>query len=235
MTASAGSKRTAGPHDPGHMLIHVGRTLWDNVPASGAASLLVLIAASPALVVGIGLSWVIGWPLLMLCTGAVWAGIVAACARLLDGDACTLPAILGLVRQHARSGIRISIVPAIVGPILLGSLHLIDQNPDAGWIMLPLFLDLGVAIVVGTSLVTIYTLAIERRASGTELWLASAIVTISRPVPVLGTLTLFGVAAWMAVTVGPIALIAVAPLAMLCVAVTREAWSDPPAGGALHD
>ncbi len=230
MDASTESKRAAGRHDSDHMVIHVGRTLWDNVPAACAASLLMLIAASPALFLAIGLSWVIGWPLLILGTGPVWAGIVAASGRLLDGDACTLPTMLGLIRQHAGSGIRISIVPAIVGLILLGSLEMLDQNPHAGWIMLPLFLDLGVAIVVSTSLVTIYALATERRATGAELWLASAIVTVSRPIPVLGTLTLFGLVAWVAAMVGPVALIAVAPLAMLCVAVTREARPDPPTG-----
>lgn len=234
MDASAPSKRATASHGSDHMLIHVGRTLWDNVPAWCLASVLMLIAAAPALFLATGISWVIGWPVLLLCAGPVWAGIVATGARLLDGDACTLPTMLGLIRQHAWTGIRISMVPAIVGTILLGSFHLMGQNPDAGWIVIPLFLDLGVAIVVGTSLVTIHTLAIERRLHGAELWLGSAIVTISRPVPVLGTLTLVGLVTWVAAMVGPITLIAVAPLAMLCVAVTRDARPEPPAGVVRH-
>lgn len=234
MDASTKSGHANGLHDTDHLIIQVGRMLWDNVPASCIASVLVLIVAAPALMVAVGISWVLGWPLLVLGTGSIWAGIVAANARLLDGDACPLPAMLGLIRLHGSTGFRIAIVPAVVGTILLGSLHLMNQNPDAGWIVIPMFLDIGVAIVVGTSLVTIYTVGIERHATGADLWLASAIVTIIRPVPVLGTLTLFGLVAWVTAMVGPIALIAVSPLAMLCVAVTREARPAPVAGVSHH-
>ncbi len=229
MGASVRPNRATGSDDSSRMLLHVGRTLWDNVPATFFASVLLLIAASPALLVATGGSWVIAWPLLLLCTGPVWAGIVAVSGRLLDGDAVTLPAMLELIRRRAWAGIRIGIVPAIVGMIQFGSLQLLDQNPHAGWIVIPLLLDLGVAIVVSTSLVSIFTLSVARGATGAELWLASAGVTISRPIPVLGTLSLFGLVAWVAAMAGPLALIAVAPLAVLCAAVTRDALPEPPA------
>lgn len=236
MDAPATSRpATGGSHDSDHLLLHVGRTLWDNLPASCAASVLMLIAAAPGLFLVTGISWLVGWPLLLLCTGSVWAGITAASGRLLDGDAVTLPAMLGLVRQHAWTGIRISVIPAIVGLILLGSLEMLDRNPHAGWIVIPLLLDLGVAIVVFTSLVTIFTLATSTPApTSADLWLASAAVTISRPIPVLGTLALVGLVLSLAAMIGPVALIALGPLAMLCVAVTRDARLESPAGADHH-
>lgn len=229
------STRAPASDDPSQILPHVGRTIWDNVPTSLLGSVLLLIAASPALLVATSGSWMIAWPLLLLCTAPVWTGIVVAGGRLLDGDTVTLPTLLALVRRHAWTGIRIGIVPAIVGMILFGSLHLLDRNLHAGWIVIPLLLDLGVAIVVGTSLVTIFTVSTDYAATGIELWLASAAVTISRPIPVLGTLALFGVVAWVAAMFGPVALIAVAPLGIVCAAVTRDALPAPPASVAHRE
>lgn len=227
MDTSMGSNHATGSDDSGPMLAHVGRTLWDNVPFSLFASVLLLIAAAPASLVATSISPVIAWPLLVLCTGPVWAGTMAASGRLLEGDAVTLPVLLTLIRRHAWAVIRISVVPAIVGIILLGSLQVIDRNPDATWIVIPLLLDLGVAVVVGIALVPIFTLVTGRGLTGTDAWLAAAGIAIARPVPVLGTLTLFGLATWAAVIFGPVAVLVLGPFALLCSAVTHEALPDP--------
>ncbi len=206
-----------------HLLPHVGRTIWDNGPQLLFGSVLLLFAAWPALLLATGTSWIAAWPVLMLCMGAVWAGIVAASGRLLDGDAITVRAMFELIRLNAVTGLRTSVVPAITGTILLGSARLLDRNPEASWLAIPLLLDLGVAIVVGTSLISVFTVATTSGLTGTDLWLASAGVTISRPVPVLGTVTLFGIVIGMTAAFGPTALLALAPLAVLCAAVTRDA------------
>ena len=52
-------------------------------------------------------------------------------------------------------------MPAVVGGILLGSLQLLDRDPEARWLAVPLLLDAGVALVVATSLVSIFTLAVQ--------------------------------------------------------------------------
>jgi hypothetical protein len=208
------------------LLLHVGKTILDNVAVLLFGSLLLLAAAWPGLFLATGASWAIAWPLLVLCTGPVWAGIVAAADRLLDGNAVSVRGLLGLVRNQARAGLAIAVVPAVVGGILLGSLQLLDQTPDARWLAVPLLLDAGVALVVATSLVSIFTLAASRALAGIDLWLASAQVTIGRPVTVAGTVTLFGIVAWLALMVGPVALVLVGPLAVLGAAVTRDALPD---------
>lgn len=227
MNRSMTPERSREPNRSDRLLLHVGWTIWDNVSQLLFASMLLLIAAYPALFLATGTSWSLAWPVLMLSAGPVWAGVVAASGRLLDDDAISNRMLLDLIRVHAWQGLRISVVPTIAGTVMLGSLHLLDRNPDAVWLAFPLLLDLGVAIVVSTSLVTIFTLSGEHDATAADLWLASATMTISRPIPVLGTLTLFGLVAWMAAVFGPVALIAVAPLAVLCAAVVRDGLPDP--------
>ena len=209
------------------LLVHVGKTIWDNLPQLLFASVLLMLAAYPALFVATGALWQLAWPAFVLCAGPVWIGTIAASGRLLDGDALTIRALVSLIRRYARTGITISIVPALAGAALAGSYSLVDRNPEHGWLVAPLLLGVGFAIVLCVALVGIFTIATERGLSGTDLWLASVGVAISQPVPVLGTLTLFGVVIWVTAVFGPVVLVALAPLAVLCSAITRDAIQTP--------
>lgn len=218
---------------PDSLLPQVGRTIWDNTPVLLVGSLLVSAAAAPGLVLATGSWWALGWPVLVLGAGSVWAGIVAVAGRLLDGDGVTLAGLLRDVRRHAGAGTRIAVVPAVVGGILFGTLEALDRTPDAGWLAAALLLDAGGAIVVATSLVSVFTLAVERGLAGRRLWLASAGVTITRPAPVLGTVTLAMMTAWIAMVAGPVALVLIAPLAVLGAAVSRHALARARSPGGL--
>jgi hypothetical protein len=221
------SDRTREVDDADRLLVHVGKTIWDSLAQLLFGSVILMVAAYPALFLATGNAWPFALPVLLLSAGPAWMGIVTASGRLLDGDVVTMRAMLSLVRRHARAAIVISIVPAIVGAILAGSFFLLDQNPGTGWLAAPLLLALGIAIVVCTALVGIFTIASDRALGGLDLWVASVGVAIARPVPVLGTLTLFGVVAWVTAVFGPVALVALAPLAVLCAAITRDTLPAP--------
>lgn len=219
-----------------HLLLHTAQTIWDNAPQMLVLSALLLIVAFPGFYLATATSWAIAWAPLMLCTGPVWAGLVAATARMLDGDAVGNRNVLGLVRRHGPTGVRISLVPAIVGTILLGSFQILERQPDATWILVPLLLDLGIAIVVVLAAVPIFTIASSRESGGVDLWLASAGIAFAHPFSVLGTATMFGIVGWATSTVGPAALMALAPLAVLSTAVARDALMQVPARPApKHD
>jgi hypothetical protein len=228
MDLQMGQHRHDQEEDADLLLIQVGRTILDNAPALLFGSALLLAAAWPGLFLASGASWAIAWPALMLCTGPVWTGVVAMAGQLLEGDAVTARGLLGLLRRHAGAGFRIALLPAVVGGILFGAIELLDRNPDARWLAVPLLLDAGAVIVTVTSLVSVFSLTVMRGLTGIDLWLTSAAVTISRPVPVLGTVTLFGIVGWLALAFGPAALVLLGPLAVLAAAVTREALPGAP-------
>lgn len=220
------SNRPPESVDAEGLLPHVGHTILDNIAPLLFASILLMAAAYPALLLASGASWAVAWPLLMLCAGPVWAGIVATCGRLLDGDAVGPLDVVRAVRCQARAGIAIGVAPAVAGAILLGSIAIMDRNPVAGWLAVPLLLDLGLVIVIALTMVPIFVIAAMRQMSGIDLWLAGVGVVIARPVPVVGIMTLFGIVLWMSAVFGPVMLLALAPLAVLCTAITRGAVSN---------
>jgi len=226
MDPSVTANRTLESVDADDLLPHVGGTIRDNVAPLLFASILLMAAAYPALFLASGASWTVAWPALVLCAAPVWAGIVASCGRLLDGDAVSPREVVRAIRRQARAGIGISVAPAAAGAILLGSIAIMDRNPDAGWLAVPLLLDLGLVIVIGLAMVPIFTVAAMRQVSGIDLWLASVGVVIARPVPVVGVLTMVGIVIWMSAVLGPVTLLALSPLAVLCTAITREAVSN---------
>ncbi len=226
MNSPMTSNRTLESVDPDRLLPHVGGTIRDNVAPLLFASILLMAAAYPALFLASGASWTVAWPALVLCAAPVWAGIVASCGRLLDGDAVSPLAVMRAIRRQAGAGIGIGVAPAAAGVILLGSIAIMDRNPAAGWLVVPLLLDLGLVIVIGLAMVPIFTIAAMRQVSGIDLWLASVGVVIARPVPVVGVLTLVGIVLWLSAVLGPVTLLALAPLAVLCTAITREAVSN---------
>lgn len=215
------------PDDASDRLVaHAGRTIWENLPQLLVMSVLLLAAAFPALYLATAIGWLVAWPLLVLGMAPVWAGVMAASLRLLDGDAVTSRQALVLVGRHGAAGLRIALVPAIVGAALLGCLDILDRRPDAGWVAIPFLLGLGLAIVIALALVPIFTVAIETGLTGVPLWLTSAGIAFARAIPVLGTALLFGMMAWLATVIGPVALLALAPLAGLAAAVAREALAS---------
>ncbi|MDQ3657268.1 MAG: hypothetical protein M3457_19615 [Chloroflexota bacterium] len=226
MDPSVTSNRTLESVDADDLLPHVGGTIRDNVASLLLASILLMAAAYPALFLASGASWAVAWPVLVLCAAPVWAGIIASCGRLLDGDAVSPREVMRAIHRQARTGIGIGVAPAIAGVILLGSIAIMDRHPDAGWLAVPLLLDLGLAIVIGLAMVPIFAIAAMCKLSGIDLWLASAGVVIARPVPVLGIVTLFGIVLWLSAVLGPVTLLALAPLAVLCTAITRGAVSS---------
>lgn len=221
----ASANRNPGPRSdtPDLLLVHIGHTIWDSPPRLMFASMLLVTVAWPAIFLATAISWLIAWPVLVLCICPIWAGIIAASDRLLDGDIVTVSGLFALIRQSATSGLRIGIVPAVVGTALLALLQLLAADPNAPWIAAPVLLGIGLAIVVSVALVPVFSLANRSELRGSALWLASIGIAIIRPIPVLGTLTLITMMLWVTMVLGPAVLIAAAPLGVVCAGIVREA------------
>ncbi len=210
-------------HTPDLLLVHVGHTIWDNLPVLLLSSMLLVTVAYPALFLATTVSWLVGWPLLMLCLCPIWAGTIAASDRLLDGDVVSARALLALIRRSIPTGLRIGSVPAAVGTMLLAALQLLASSEHAWWIAAPFLLGVGMALVIAISLVPVFSLANQTDLRGPALWLTSAGIAFRQPVPVLGTLTLLGMMVWTSMMLGPAVLIASAPLGLLCAGIIRQA------------
>lgn len=214
-----------------HLVRLAGATIWANVLPLLFMSMLLSIATVPALYLATAMGWLVAWPVLATGVAPVWAGVMAASARLLEGDAVTNRQTLALVRRHGRAGLRIGLVPAIVGTLLLGCLAILDRQPQAGWVAVPLLLGLGIAIVVALALVPIFTVAAEAGLTGVPLWLTSAGIAFANPFSTIGTALLLGMVVWGAAGIGPAALLGLAPLAVLGAAVSRHALDDTRGSG----
>lgn len=223
MDISAKSTTASAPDRSDLLLIHIGHTIWDSLPQLLFASMLIATVAWPALFLATVMSWLIAWPVLVLCICPIWAGTVAAGDRLLDGNTLTLRTLVALIRQSARRGLGIGVVPAVLGTALLASFQILASNPNARWIAAPFLLGIGLAIVVSIALIPVFSLANRSDLRGPALWLASAGVAIVQPVPVLGTLTLVGMMVWATMVLGPSVLIISAPLGVLSAGIVREA------------
>ena len=222
MDISAESTTPRAPDEPDLLLKRIGHTIWDSLPQLLFASMLVMTVAWPALFLATAVSWLIAWPVLVLSVCPVWAGTIAAGDHLLDGNTLTLRMLATLIRQSARSGLRIGVVPAAVGIGLLAAFRILASNSNANWVAAPILLGIGLAIVVSIALIPVFSLANRSDLRGSGLWLESAGVAIVQPIPVLGTLTLAGMMLWATMVLGPAALIASAPLGVLSAGIVRE-------------
>jgi len=216
------------------LVVHAGRTVYANVPTLLFMSVLLLVAAFPALYLATAVGWLIAWPLLALCTAPVWAGTTAVSARLLESDAVGNRQVLALVRREGPAGFRIGLVPAAVGALLLGCVEVLGRQPNAEWVAVPLLLGLGIALVVVLALVPIFTVATDAGLSGVALWLTSAGIAFAHPLPTVGMALLFGMAVWGTAGIGPGALLLLAPLAVLNAAVSRDALGRAQAGSGAN-
>ncbi len=225
------ARRRPGENVSDHLVRHAGETIWANVPPLLFMSGLLLAAALPALYLATAIGWTIAWSLLTLGTSPVWAAVMAASDRLIEGDAVTNRQVLALVRRHGRAGLRIGLVPSIVGATLLGCFAILDRQPQAGWAVVPLLLGFGIAAVVALTLVPIFTVAANTGLTGVTLWLTSAGIAFANPFPMAGAALLAGMIVLGAASIGPVALLLLAPLAVLNAAVSRDALGRAQGGG----
>lgn len=220
-----GDPRPAALADDGssHLLLETGRVIRDNAPVLLALSLGMIAIALPCVMVASVSSWEVAWGPLVLLTTPVWVGALAAADRMLEGDAVSLRQVAGLVRRHAGAAWRLALVPALVGTgclLLLARAAQDGPPPLVRWALLPALGGLlAVAVLIGPACV----MAVRFPQHGAAPWQAAARLLVSRPVPVLGATVLGGLVVWLALVLGPAALVALGPLAVLLSAVTRPA------------
>ena len=114
-----------------------------------------------------------------------------------------------------------SIVPAGIATVLLGTLRILADHPHERWLLLPLFVDGSVATLALLGSFSAFSLATTGGLRGTALWRASLATAGRQPMTTLGTLallTLGGVAIGVAGPLVPALL--VAPFAVYLSATT---------------
>jgi len=201
----------------GNLLLQVGLTIRDNFHTLAGLSLVFLAAALPWVVLATLTSWAVAWAPLVLATSPVWAAIVTGADRLLVGEASPWRTTGGDLSRLAWPAVRIGIVPALCGTVVLA---LGTGSDNAVWQDALLLATLGITAAVVVLLIPAIPLAVRHGLSGPVLWQTSAVVVVRRPMQVLGTVALTGIGLWLTLTFGPAVLLGTAPLGVLVAAIT---------------
>jgi hypothetical protein len=219
MAAYPRDERSAPLADDGssHLLLEVARTVRDNFHILCGLSCLFLLVALPWVVLATMTSWAVAWFPLVLATAPFWAAIVAATHRMLAGDAVGWRVMVQDLRRLWRPALRIGILPAICGTVLLG---IVQSAIDPVWKGLLLPFVAGMSVAVCVLVIPAVPLLSRLNVTGITLWQASAVVVVRRPTQVLGTVVLAGIGLWLAGAFGPASLLGVAPLAVLIAAIS---------------
>jgi len=150
----------------------------------------------------------------MLLVGPFWMGAVAVTDDLARDTVASPWNYLRLVRRHAARSIGISLAPAAVAVILLGTLDVFSAHPDKKWLAIPLFADCSVAVLVVIACFSAYSLgAIGLR--GRSLWAAALTRAASRPAATAGSFALVILIGLAIVRLTPLAALLAAPFAVL--------------------
>ncbi len=214
------------PHEPAaqltddgsnHLLLEVGRTIRDNFHVLCGMSLAFLAMALPWVILATATSWLIAWAPLVLLTAPVWASIVASSDRLLAGEALGWRVISGDLRRLLIPALKIGILPAFCGTVLLG---IVGSASDSTWMGMVLPVLSGLAVTTCVLLIPVVPLATRFDLAGLALWQTSAAIVFRRPAQVLGTVVLAGIGLWLALAIGPAMLLGVGPLGVLIAAIT---------------
>lgn len=203
-------------------LLALARTVRDEVPLMMAISLATTLACAATAIVALTVAPIAPF-VAALTLGPVWIGAVAASIDAVDGNPTGLRGLLSAVRRHARTGIALTSVPAVVASALLGSLAISNARPDQRWLLAPIALDAILLAVVALGCVTIFPLALVSRLRGRDRWLAALALAGRDLTTTLGIVALIVLMALSTRLVGPSpALLLAGPLAMLSTLTVRR-------------
>lgn len=171
--------------------LRVARLTWENLPLLLCADLLLCVALIP-----VALSWIMGLQLLApwiaaLTLGPAWAATCAVANRLVCGETATWRDLLGAGKRHWRAAVGVSLVPALVATLLLGTWSILATNPRVAWLYAPFFVDGCLATLVVLASLSAFSLSVTRGLRGLTLWKVSLAMTTLRPVRTLGILACF--------------------------------------------
>ncbi len=204
-------------------LREIGRAAWRELPLMLTISLLVTLAcgatASVAMVVA---------PLAPLAAaltlGPVWMAAVALAAALLDGQAVGIRDLATAIGRWGATGIAISLVPATLATLLIGSVGVLSANPDQRWLLAPIALDGTALVVAALACFAVFPLAVAADQTQRDRWLAACALAGLDLRTTLGVTAVPVLMALSTRVVGPfVALLLPGPLALLCTAATRHA------------
>jgi hypothetical protein len=208
-------------------LMQVGRLVWTELPVLMLISLLATLAATVTM--GVALAVAALAPLVAaVLLGPAWIGSTTVCVQLLAGDAAGARGLVLAIRKRWRTGTGLSMPPAIVAVILIGTASIRGSHEGQAWLLLPLGVDALALILLLLGGVMVFPLSVMTGLRGRDCWLAALALVGRNVVSTLGIAAFFVLLALSVRYLGPILLlIAAGPLALLCTAVTRGAIAEP--------
>jgi hypothetical protein len=155
------------------------------------ADLLLCVALVPAALV-----WLMGLPLLApwiaaLTLGPACAATSAIANSLVRGETATWRDLLIAGKRHWRAAVGVSLVPALVATLLLGTWSILAAHPRMTWLYMSFFVDGCIATLVLLASPSAFSLSVVRGLRGLRLWKIALAVTMLRPLRMLGVLALF--------------------------------------------
>ncbi len=169
----------------------VVRLTWEHLPVLLCADMLLCAALVP-----VALAWLLGLPLLApwiaaLTVGPAWAATSAIAARLVRGETATWRDLLSMGKRHWRAAVGVSLVPALVCTLLLGTWSILAANPRMTWLYVPFFVDGCAVTLVLLASLSAFPLSVTRGLRGLSLWKVALAVTMVRPARLFAILALF--------------------------------------------
>jgi hypothetical protein len=168
--------------------IWVGMTVWSNLPLLLVMDVALFVGAVPAVALFVGGGSLLAPLVGAITLGPLWAGVVAVADRMVRGEAVSLRIFVGNVRRHARSGIAVSLVPAVVVTAILGTLAILATRTEQLWLFVPLLVDSSVLILVLLAGLAVFSLGTTGGLRGWTLWRASLESVVVSPMTMLGTM-----------------------------------------------
>jgi hypothetical protein len=207
--------------------VQVGRLVWTELPVLMLISLLATLAATVTMGVAVAVAALA--PLVAaVLLGPAWIGSTTICARLLAGDAVGARSLVSAIWRRWRTGMGLSMPPAIVAMVLIGTASIRSGHEDQAWLLLPLGVDALILILLLLGGVMVFPLSVMTGLRGRDCWLAALALVGRNLVSTLGVAALVVLLALSVRYLGPILLlIAAGPLVLLCTAVTRGAIAEP--------
>ncbi len=205
-----------------HIAVRIAATVWWNLPLLLAVDLILLLGALPA-VVAVVVTPVAAPLVAALTVGPLWTATIALTDRLWTGRAGSLPLFFRLVWRHGCAGIALSLVPAAVVTMLLGTLRIMEDHPDQRWLLLPLLLDGTALVLVMLAGFAVASLAAATRRRGKSVWRDALVLVAARPAATISIVTLLVVIGTAVRFLGPVFVVTVmAPVAVVLSATTWE-------------
>lgn len=203
--------------------LQVVRVVWEHLPLILFADLALCLAVLPAAAV-----WIVGLPILAptvaaLTLGPVWAATSAIANSFVAGETVAWGDFLIAIRRHWRAAVGLSVVPALIATLFMGTWRILASHPHMSWLYLPLFVDGCTATLVVLASLSAFSLATSRSLSGWTLWKVSLAITTLRLGRSLGILALFTVLGlFLLVFNAGLVPLLFAPLAVCLAALTRQ-------------